>query len=88
MNTDSDRTNLTEGPTRNSNCLDGKQCPKCGSLGPFDVVVSMHVLLHDSGADDAEDASIEYDDDSLARCDACSYQGQFRDFNHRQGDRI
>ena len=64
----------------NSNCLDGKRCPNCGSYGPFEVVVSMRVLLYDSGAGDAENESIEYDDDSLALCDACRYAGKFGDF--------
>ncbi len=67
----------------NSNCLDGKRCPKCASYGPFEVVVSMRVLLYDSGSDDAEDGSIEYDDDALAVCYACRYQGKFGDFNDR-----
>jgi hypothetical protein len=68
----------------NSNCLDGKRCPKCGSYGPFEVVVSMRVLLYDSGSDDAaEDGSIEYDDDALAACYACRYKGKFGDFNDR-----
>jgi len=67
----------------NVNCLDGKRCPKCGSYGPFEVVVSMRVLLYDNGSDDAEDGSIEYDDDALAMCYACRYEGKFGDFNVR-----
>jgi len=67
----------------NVNCLDGKRCPKCGSYGPFEVVVSMRVLLHDSGADDAEDGSIEFDDTALAACYACRHEGRFGTFGVR-----
>jgi len=67
----------------NVNCLDGRRCPKCSSYGPFEVVVSVRVLLYDNGADDAEDASIEYDDDAVAVCYACRYQGRFGEFNIR-----
>lgn len=67
----------------NVNCLGGKRCPKCGSYGPFEVVVSMRVLLYDSGSDDAEDGSIEYDDNVLAMCHACRYEAKFGDFNVR-----
>ena len=67
----------------NVNCLDGKRCPTCGSYGPFEIVVSMRVLLYDNGSDDAEDGSIEYDDDALAMCHACRYEGKFGNFNVR-----
>ena len=67
----------------NVNCLDGKRCPKCGSYGPFEVVVSVRVVLYDNGSDDAEDGSIEYDDEALAMCHGCRYEGKFGDFNVR-----
>ena len=67
----------------NVNCLDGKRCPTCGSYGPFEIVVSMRVLLYDNGSDDAEAGSIEYDDDALAMCHACRYEGKFGNFNVR-----
>ena len=67
----------------NVNCLDGKQCPKCRSFGPFEIVVSMRVLLRDDGSDYAEDSTIEYDDDSPAMCSACRYEGEFGIFDIR-----
>jgi hypothetical protein len=67
----------------NVNCLDGKRCPECGSWGPFEVVVTMRILLYDNGSDDAEDRSIEYDDKALAKFDDCGYQGMFGKFNVR-----
>jgi hypothetical protein len=68
----------------NVNCLEGKRCPRCGSYGPFEVLVSMRVLLRDSGADDAEDGSIWYDDDAPTKCDECQHEGKFGDFDEKQ----
>ena len=65
----------------NVNCLDGKRCPECGSFGPFEVVVSMRVLLYDNGSDNAEDGTIEYGDNAPAVCYACRHEGQFGDFD-------
>jgi hypothetical protein len=67
----------------NVNCLYGKRCPKCGSYGPFDVVVSVLVRLSDNGSDDAEDGTIEYDDESPATCYDCHYEAKFGDFDVR-----
>jgi hypothetical protein len=64
----------------NVNCLEGKRCPKCGSYGPFEVVVPRTVLLYDNGGD-AEDGTIEYDDESPAMCHACGHDGKFGDFD-------
>jgi hypothetical protein len=75
-------------PSPNNNCLAGKRCPNCGSYGPFEVVVSIRVLLYDTGADDAEDGSIEYDEDSPAICEACQYSGKFGDFHGKRGGRL
>lgn len=68
---------------RNVNCLAGKRCPKCGSLGPLEVEVSMRVLLYDEGTDDADDSSIEFAAGSAAMCYACRYDGKLRDFDIR-----
>ncbi len=65
----------------NHNCLQGKRCPECGSYGPFEVSVSMRVLLLDSGSDDAEDGAIEYHDESWTVCRACRHEGKFGDFS-------
>lgn len=65
----------------NVNCLDGKRRPKCGSYGPFEVGVTMRVLLSDEGSDDAEDGAIDYGDDSPALCFDCKYDGKFGEFN-------
>jgi hypothetical protein len=67
----------------NVNCLEGKCCPECGSYGPFEVVVSMRVMLHDDGCGDAEDGTIEYDDDAPAICRVCRFEGKFGEFGVR-----
>lgn len=72
---------LEEEVNGNVNCLEGKRCPKCYSYGPFEIVVSMRVLIHDDGSDDAKDGSIEFDDAAPAMCFACRYEGRFGDFN-------
>ena len=65
----------------NVNFLEGKRCPKCGSYGPFEVVVSMRVLLYDNGTDNAEDGTTEYGDDAPAMCCACQHEGKLEDFD-------
>lgn len=64
----------------NVNCLEGKRCPQCGSYGPFEVVVSMRVLLHDDGTDNAEDGTTEYGEDAPTSCRACGHEAKFGDF--------
>jgi hypothetical protein len=67
----------------NVNCLEGKCCPECGSYGPFEVLVSMRVLLYDSGTDDAKDGSTWYDNNAPTKCDSCGHVGKFGDFDER-----
>jgi hypothetical protein len=64
----------------NVNCLEGKRCPKCGSYGPFEIVVSMRVLLYDNGTDTV-DGTTEYGDDTPATCKACGHDGELGDFD-------
>jgi hypothetical protein len=65
----------------NVNCLDGKRCPECGSFGPFEVIVSMRVLLSDNGTDYAKDGAAEFGDDAPAMCLSCQHKGQFGEFD-------
>jgi hypothetical protein len=69
------------GVNPNVNCLDGKRCPECGSYGPFEIAVSMRVLLYDDGTDSAEDSATEYDNDAPAICCSCRHEGKFGDFD-------
>jgi hypothetical protein len=65
----------------NVNCLEGKRCPNCGSYGPFEIVVSMSVLLHDNGTDSAQDGTTEYGGDTPTTCCSCDYEAKFDDFD-------
>ena len=69
------------GVNPNDDFLDGKRCPECASYGPFEVVVSMRVLLYDTGTNDAEDGTIEYGDEARTKCYACHHEGRFADFD-------
>lgn len=62
------------------NCLEGKRCPKCGSYGPFEIVATVRILLHDDGTDNAEDGTTEYGDGAPTTCGVCQYEGTFGDF--------
>jgi hypothetical protein len=70
----------------NDNCLAGKRCPKCGSYGPFEVVATNWVSVHDEGTDvpiDKCKGDTEYDDDSAAECPAegCDFSGTWKDLD-------
>jgi hypothetical protein len=65
----------------NVGCLEGKRCPECASYGPFEVVVSMRVVLYDTGTDDPEDGTIEYGEEARTKCYACHHEGRFADFD-------
>ena len=73
---------LAESP--NVNCLEGRRCPQCSSLGPFEVSISTWALLYDDGTDYAEHASIEFDEESLAKCPCCGYSGKLGDLDERR----
>ena len=55
--------------------------PSVAPMAHFEVVVSMRVLLYDTGTNDAEDGTIEYGDEARTKCYACYHEGRFADFN-------
>jgi len=65
---------------QNINCLAGLKCPKCGSLGPFEIQCSVVAVVHDDGTDEGRDH--EWNDDSLCICHdgTCAFQGKVADF--------
>ena len=77
MNTNVDESSVNP----NVNCLEGKRCPECGSYGPFEVVVSMRVLLYGDGTDNADGGTTEYGDDAPTTCRCCQHEGKFGDFD-------
>lgn len=62
----------------NSNCLDGFQCPKCGSLEPFTICAQVMCTVYDEGTDEYGD--VEWEDDSYCRCHKCDHTGVVKDF--------
>jgi hypothetical protein len=75
-------TNANESSVNpNVNCLEGRRCPGCGSYGPFEVVVTIHIMLYDNGTDNAEDGTTEYGDDAITTCCACQHEATFGDFD-------
>lgn len=65
----------------NENCLEGFECPMCGSYGPFRIhaTLSGETLVHDDGTDDIC-GDIEWDNTSVCRCADCGHSGIVRDF--------
>jgi len=67
----------------NENCLEGRQCPECGSYGPFCIVVMGWATLYDDGTDEIR--NVEYDDGSEAECPSCHYASRWSDFGDSDG---
>lgn len=65
----------------NANCLEDKRCPTCGSYGPFEIIVTMKVLLYDNGTDNADDGTTEYGNDTPTTCCSCQHEGKLGDFD-------
>lgn len=75
---------LTEKPRRenpNENCLQGFECPACGSYGPFRIraTVSGETLVTDFGTEGVE-GDVEWEDHSRCRCADCGHGGTVREF--------
>lgn len=69
----------------NTNCLEGFQCPQCGSWGPFDIITESVARVSDDGILHHSDS--EWHDDSACYCCECDYPGDVKDFKHRREDR-
>jgi hypothetical protein len=68
--------------TKNTNCLDGMKCPKCGSLEPFHIEVRTMIQYFDEGEDihGDEEFDKEWAEHSACVCDECQYSGKVEDF--------
>lgn len=62
----------------NSNCLQGFECPDCGSEGPFRIEVSAMAVVYDDGVDEVE--GVEWEDTSTCWCLACMSAGEVKTF--------
>jgi len=64
---------------QNDNCLIGMKCPNCGSLGPFKIVVTTTLTVHDDGTDDASGG--EWEDENFCQCSDCMHSATVADFS-------
>ena len=64
--------------SKNTNCLAGMECPKCGSLGPFKISATSVFEMHDDGSEAHGD--VEFDDQAHCSCKACGYSTVVRGF--------
>ena len=55
----------------NSNCLEGMQCPQCGSFEPFAIVATTCCTVCD---DEAEASDLEWGEDACCRCIKCDHE--------------
>lgn len=62
----------------NTNCLEGLQCPKCGSLGPYGICGTTIFCVSDEGVQDHED--VTWDEDSACECYHCGCRGPLATF--------
>lgn len=62
------------------------RCPKCGNTDEIDVSARIWARLTEEGTDTdlAKDGHHEWDDDSPARCAACSHSGKVTDFRKNE----
>jgi len=63
---------------KNTNVLEGFECPNCGSLGPFRIAAKSVFEVYDSGADSFTD--VEWEDNSAVVCCSCEHEGTVKSF--------
>lgn len=73
-------------PNPNNNCLEDWKCPRCGSFGPFAVVVEAVCDVSDDGTEDFR--NVEWDGNNIAYCSGygCSFSGEVRHFTNTGED--
>ena len=66
----------------NTNCLEGFECPKCKSDGPYKITARHVVLMHDDGTEFDEDSgcSAEFANHDPCECPKCGHHCTVIDF--------
>ncbi len=64
----------------NTNCLAGIKCPHCGSEDAFYISACVLAYVTDTGAEVADNASIDWDPDSHTECAECGADGPLSNF--------
>jgi Zn ribbon nucleic-acid-binding protein len=65
--------------SKNTNCLEGMKCPKCGQEDTFKIAASCLFTVTDDGTQD-EGNGHEWDDTNYCECSACGHHGTVADF--------
>lgn len=63
---------------KNSGCLEGMQCPHCGSFGNFKIAIETMGVVCTEGVLETEDQY--WDDASYCECLDCGFHGDVGDF--------
>lgn len=67
----------------NDGCLEGMQCPKCGSFGPFKIGIHTIAEVCDEGIED-EPGDHEWEDSSYCECMNCDCSGTVATFSGQE----
>jgi hypothetical protein len=65
--------------SKNTNCLEGVKCPKCGQEDLFKIGASVIVDVSDDGTED-QGGDYESDQAAFCQCCECDHAGQLADF--------
>jgi len=71
--------------SKNTNCLKGVKCPKCGQEDTFKIEASCLFTVTDDGTED-EGNGHEWDDTNYCECFDCGYHGTVADFTIENWD--
>ena len=71
---------------KNSNCLEGVECPRCASQGAFRIAATALFDVEDDGTGDYED--VEWNDRSYCECKNCHAFGMVYDFQIKNRDKL
>jgi hypothetical protein len=65
--------------SKNTNCLEGVKCPKCGQEDLFKIAASVIGEVCDDGTED-QDGGYEWDQQAFCQCCECDHAGKLADF--------
>jgi len=85
MNTQDDSIDTVEEDEENpnKNCLEGMQCPKCRSFGPFQIEITTIMMVDDEGVDE-QCGDNEWNDESYCQCTDCDNSGTVATFSGQE----
>lgn len=65
----------------NTNCLEGIECPYCGSEEPFDIIGTARFRVYDQGSDIFWE--LEWEDNAFCECIECGYMASIAKFREK-----